>query len=202
VASHETRKLQVGAGFYALDGWLNTDLVPWSLDYVTGGSIILDAREKFSIPDCTFHYVFTEHQIEHMTYSEGARMLAECYRVLKPGGKIRIATPNLDNILSLCSHENGSLQRAYVQQWIERFHPGPTVAASIVVNDFFRLWGHKFIYDRKTLAHSVELAGFIDVRWYDPGESDDPELTGVESHGRAIGEDMNRFETMVLEATR
>jgi predicted SAM-dependent methyltransferase len=202
IASHEIKKLQVSAGYYPLDGWLNADLLPWSLDYLTGRSIILDARKKFSFDDCTFDYVFSEHTIEHITYSEGAQMLRECFRILVPGGKIRVATPNLENILSLHRQNNNEPQQAYIRNVIQRQYSGSIVPASVVINDFFHSWGHKFIYDRETVQSLVELAGFTDVAWFDPGVSDDPQLRGIESHGKAIGEEMNRFETIVLEATR
>jgi predicted SAM-dependent methyltransferase len=48
-----------------------------------------------------FDYVFSEHMIEHVSYAEGLLMLRECLRVLKPGGRIRIATPSLEVLLDL-----------------------------------------------------------------------------------------------------
>jgi hypothetical protein len=58
-------------------------------------------------------------------------------------------------------------------------------------------------YDQQTLRRILEDAGFVDIVRWEPGESGDPALRGVESHGRALGdEDVNRFETLVLEGTR
>jgi len=49
----------------------------------------------------------------------------------------------------------------------------------------------------------MEQVGFVDITRYAPGESDDELLRDIESHGKAVdNEDMNRFETMVLEAKR
>jgi hypothetical protein len=35
-----------------------------------------------------------------------------------------------------------------------------------------------------------------------PGESDDAALRALEGHGRVIGDALNRFETLVVEAVR
>src|SRR5437867_9832604 len=88
LSSHAVRKLQLGAGTNPLAGWLNTDGYPASFRVLS-----VDAREPLPFSDETFDYVFSEHHIEHMTFHEGRRMLRECFRVLKPGGRIRVATP-------------------------------------------------------------------------------------------------------------
>ena len=61
----------------------------------------LDATQTFPLPDCSFDYIFSEHMIEHVTYQNGKRMILECYRVLKPGGLLRISTPDLSFLVDL-----------------------------------------------------------------------------------------------------
>ena len=39
--------------------------------------------------------------IEHLKYSDGQNMLKESFRVLKPKGKIRISTPDLQFLIDL-----------------------------------------------------------------------------------------------------
>ena len=63
--------------------------------------VYMDATALFPLPDASFDYIFSEHVIEHMSYADGGRMLRECLGVLKPGGRIRIATPNLVRLLGL-----------------------------------------------------------------------------------------------------
>jgi len=131
-------------------------------------------------------------------------MLRECYRVLKPGGKIRIATPDLETLIGLHTPDKSELQQRYIEWIIDTFLPQVGVyRESFVINNAFRNWWHQFIYDRATLQSAMEEVGFVDITRYAPGESDDEVLRGIESHGKAAGnEDMNRFETMVLEAKR
>jgi len=197
--SHQVRKLQIGAGSNLLKNWLNTDVHPGCRAVV-----FLDARERFPFDGGTFDYVFSEHQIEHITYSEGLFMLRECYRVLKPGGRIRVATPNLEALIGLCTSHQSDLQRRYINWVIDKFVPGLNMyRESFVINEVFRGQGHKFIYDRATLQDALQNVGFVEVTCYAVGESDDTALRGIESHGKAAGdEDMNQFETMILEAKR
>jgi predicted SAM-dependent methyltransferase len=42
--------------------------------------------------------VYHSHVLEHLRPEEAARLLAECFRVLKPGGTLRIAVPDLEGI--------------------------------------------------------------------------------------------------------
>jgi predicted SAM-dependent methyltransferase len=51
--------------------------------------------------DNTFDYIFSEHMIEHVDHDGAVAMLRECYRVLKPGGTICMATPDLAVIVGL-----------------------------------------------------------------------------------------------------
>jgi hypothetical protein len=60
------------------------------------------------------------------------------------------------------------------------------------------------VYDGDLLEMALGEAGFINMRRYEVGQSDDENLRGIEMHGQ-IGnyrEDMNTFETMVFEAKR
>jgi len=96
LAAHDVRALQLGAGPNALDGWLNTDIAP-----SRRGIAYLDATRPFPLEDETFDYVFSEHQIEHIEARHALPMLRECFRVLKPGGRLRIATPDLAVVIGL-----------------------------------------------------------------------------------------------------
>ena len=93
-------KLHVGCGGHVLDGWLNADLRPHSAHVLR-----MDATRRFPFPDNVFAYVYSEHVIEHLPFDAGAIMLGECFRVLAPGGKMRVATPDLAFLTAL--HRGG-----------------------------------------------------------------------------------------------
>ena len=52
----------------------------------------------------------------------------------------------------------------------------------IRLNRAFHGWGHQFLYNRATLAAAVRSAGFASTVFRTYGESERPELTGLERH--------------------
>lgn len=205
VDGQPVRKLQIGAGPNPLPGWLNTDSSPDIYPEHRDEIRFLDATKPFPFGDMTFDYVFSEHQIEHIDLAQTRAMLAECFRVLRPAGRIRIATPDLSALLELYFGPLDERQQHYVDWVIRKFFPQVDSGnlRCYVVNQLFTAHHHRFIYDAETLSAVLRDAGFVDVGRCRPGESDDPVLCGIDAHGRAIGdEEVNRLETMVLEAVR
>ena len=200
LSSHEVKKLHLGAGSNSLPGWLNSDLDP----SLSSDVIYLDATKPFPVKDCIFDYVFSEHMIEHVTYPEGLHMLKECHRVLKPGGKIRIATPDLLFLIELYQPNKTGLQKAYIR-WSTDVHDEIQSRGSyedtFVINNFMKAWGHRFIYDEKVLRRTLEKAGFSFVVRRGLHESEDEELRGLENQARMPAGFLD-LETMVLEAEK
>jgi predicted SAM-dependent methyltransferase len=197
LASRGVHKLNVGAGETVLPGWLNTDRDP------PAGGVYLDVTRPFPLPTKAFDYVFTEHMIEHLSYRVAIGMLHECHRVLKPGGRIRVATPDLRCLTALHANDLSSTQEEFVKWTIDTFAPStPKYLPGFVINHRMRAWGHRFIYDPATLELVLTSAGFVDCRTYAYGESDDPELARVERHGYPDDVRLARFQTLVMEAER
>lgn len=196
LAQPPPRRLQLGAGHNPLPGWLSTDLTP-----AQPGIAILDATRTFPFPDSSFDTVSSEHMIEHVSHEQGQFMLRECHRVLKSGGRIRVATPDLQVLLALNTPQPGPVAARYLRWITGRFLPGRPAHPLLVINNAFRNWGHQFLYDAEILEAALAQAGFVEARRHAPGESDDPALRGLEVHGEHIGDqELNAFETMVFEA--
>ncbi len=199
---NSVRKLQIGAGPTTSPGWLTTDIIA----KLRRPTIYLDATHGFPIPDASFDYVFSEHMIEHIPYPAACSMLMECARILRRGGKIRIATPDLDQMLVLKTNQNHltDTQREYVLWVTTNFAPANTPAEPIfVINNQFRNYGHQFLFDEACLRAAMGKAGFVDIQRVAIGVSADVNLQGMEKHGINISnEPMNAFETMVLEGRR
>ncbi|MEM9024108.1 MAG: methyltransferase domain-containing protein [Bacteroidota bacterium] len=201
---HPVRKLQLGADQHVLPGWLNTDLMEQDTTYPPE-MVKLDARKSLPFPDQSFDRVFSEHMIEHINYHDGRNLLRECHRILKPGGIIRLATPDLKVLLDLYQAESRTpIQEKYVRFITDRFLPGIHDYQGIfVLNNAFYNWGHRFLYDRHTLTALLRECGFDRFQYPLTLESDVLDLRDLESHGKLIEDEaINRFETMVIEATR
>jgi predicted SAM-dependent methyltransferase len=132
-------------------------------------------------------------------------MLEECHRVLEPGGRIRISTPDLELIIGLNGAEHTEdLRGRYIRWLTDTFLPaGTPYRSAFVINQAFRGWGHRFLYDETVLREALLAAGFQDVIRRSFGESDDPLLRGIDSHGASEDDRLLvAYESLVLEARR
>jgi len=74
-----------------------------NVDFSSNASVVrvYDLRKGIPFPDVSFDVVYHSHLLEHFSKNAGAGFLRECYRVLKPGGIVRIAVPDLQRIAAL-----------------------------------------------------------------------------------------------------
>jgi len=192
------RKLHLGCGDHILEGWLNCDVSTMA------GVVFLDATQRFPLPDNSFDFVYSEHMIEHIPVAAGISMLRECYRVLRPGGSLRVVTPDFAFLRDLHRKTNPDIQAKYVtwslRTWDVNSHncSDPTM---FVIDNFFRDFGHEFIYDASTLQHVVSMAGFEQLSTCRVGESSVPEFCGLEREDR-MPEGFLVLESQVLEGRK
>jgi predicted SAM-dependent methyltransferase len=199
--THDLIKVTLGTGTTIHPGWIDTDYKP-----LTGNILYLNATKRFPFADRSVDYFHTEHMIEHLPLMSAQFIFRECHRTLKPGGKIRIATPDVMNLVRLLTEPNDPASAEYAT-WALRLVPprieaGTPLTPGMVFNNFVRDWGHQFIYDQATLTVLLTKAGFVSVRRCEINQSDDQNLTALEQRDKAIGDVANQFETMVLEGTK
>ncbi|CAN5616763.1 hypothetical protein BH10ACT1_BH10ACT1_35670 [soil metagenome] len=198
LASTDKVRLMIGSGPSERPGWLATDLIPSRPDVM-----LLDASEPFPFDDASVDRIHSEHMIEHVDHTIGAHMLAECARVLKPGGRIRLATPDFDRVVALATgagEDVVALMAASNQR--NEIDPEHLTDPIWAVNRLFSGYGHKFLYTEEALRRAMEAAGLTDATRYAVGESDDPEFAEADMHGNQIADGWNRYQTLVLEATK
>ncbi len=194
---NEIRKLHIGCGYNIIDGWLNSDYQPIPTDILR-----LDATQTFPIETNKFDYIFSEHMIEHILYAEGLAMLTECYRVLRKNGTIRVSTPNLPFLLDLYRSDKSDRQLAYIKWATDNFIDGTDYYDdTFVINNFVRDWGHRFIYDEKTLRASLEKAGFTHITKCALNQSEEASFRDLENETR-LPEGFLRMETLTLEGKK
>ena len=196
IRGQQWTKLQVGAGGNVFPNWLNTDRRP-------GRDVLsVDVTRPLPFRDGEFSYVFSEHMIEHLAFEQGRRMLLEIHRVLADNGKLRVSTPDFDFFLGLFRGEIRREEQEFMDWHTRSYTPHLPVHPLSVMNTMFHRWGHQHLYNQQTLSLLLQDCGFDRITRHRTGESDDPELHGLETHGKLVGESHNRMETLVLEATK
>jgi len=152
----------------------------------------LDLRTKrWPFGDSSVDGIFSSHVFEHLTHEAGLHMLRECFRVLKPGGRIRFVLPCLEDQIS-----------RYLELKKKRDPLAATAFAkqSLVLPDlpegpwWYRLYfqvydknRHRMFYDKESLRHYFEQSGFARVKHRGHLESKLPYLNEVEKADRFPG---------------
>lgn len=90
------KALNLGCGRRYHPAWENVDFVP-------AAPMIkrYDLRRGLPYPNDTFDVVYHSHLLEHFNKSDGRKLILQCHRMLKSGGVIRIAVPDLEKIVRL-----------------------------------------------------------------------------------------------------
>lgn len=165
-------KLHLGCGPNVKEGWVNIDLAKTA-------DLTLDLRRPLPFRDQSCSAVYSEHFLEHLDYPHCAgRFLAECRRVLKPGGELSVGVPDTEWPLLEYS---GVRNDKYFEMAKSAWHPSWCQTRLEHINYHFRQDAeHRFAYDYETLAGALVRAGFVGVRM----REFDPEL---DSEHRRIG---------------
>ena len=85
--------LNLGCGNRFDSAWTNIDFTP-SGDSVIGHNLLCG----IPFPAETFEVVYHSHLLEHFPRHQAPALLGECFRVLRQGGIIRVAVPDLERI--------------------------------------------------------------------------------------------------------
>lgn len=88
--------VNIGCGSAFHPAWVNLDLSPPNPAVQRW-----EARRGLLFTDSTVDACYASHVLEHLEPEEGAQLLADCYRVLKPSGIVRIVVPDLEVIAQL-----------------------------------------------------------------------------------------------------
>jgi SAM-dependent methyltransferase len=85
--------LNIGCGSRFHPAWENIDF------HSSSASVkAWDLRKGIPYPDGSFDVVYHSHVLEHFPRIEGCALMRECCRVLKKGGVLRVAVPDLEGI--------------------------------------------------------------------------------------------------------
>lgn len=110
--------LNLGCGSRHHPDWVNIDIAPQGPEVIQN-----DLSRGIPLSDASCAVVYHAAVLEHLRRPDAQAFLTECYRVLKPGGIIRVGVPDLEKICrlylsSLAAALNGEKTAAHDYEWI------------------------------------------------------------------------------------
>jgi predicted SAM-dependent methyltransferase len=181
-------KLHLGCGSTVVPGWENIDKSPSivlarvprlrralaAVGVLTreqanavfpSGIVRADVRRGLPYEDETVRYIYSSHMIEHMARWQGLALVRECRRVLLPEGVLRLATPDLAQVVDAYrSGRKGAAATAAdaFMGGLGTFLEQPGSGMRRLLQRVF-VAPHQWLYDEESLTLLLEEAGFVDV---------------------------------------
>ncbi len=137
------QKLHLGSGPHALAGFINLDIDSHP------GVIQRDLTKGIGLAPDSLTFVYTEHFIEHVTFDHAVNLMGEVLHILRPGGVLRVSTPNLQTLVN--DYKSHQLDR-FAEVW------KPSTPCQMV-NEGMRMWGHQYLYDELEMVRLLMIAG-------------------------------------------
>lgn len=143
------RKLHLGCGRVQIPGFFHVDMLESEhVDHV--GSIdMLDF-----VPGETVELIYASHVLEHFGRWEYKQVLAEWWRVLRPGGVLRLAVPDF----AMCA-------KLYYEKGLQDGLSG--LVGLICGGQRHVLDTHRMVFDEALLTSALREVGFTAVRRWD-----------------------------------
>ena len=141
-------KLHLGCGPRYIPGFVHVDCM--RAPHVN----IVGPVEKLPFSDASISLIYASHVLEHFGRNEYKQVLVEWFRVLEPGGILRLAVPDFSACAAIY-YESGLVDGLSGLV-------GLLVGGQRDANDF-----HKMVFDEPFLRRDLLSTGFKEVRHWD-----------------------------------
>ena len=156
-------RLELGGGPNKRDGYVSMDVQPWH----GATDIVHDISRPWPIGDATVERIYSAHLMEHIAWHRLWHVLAECYRVLVPGGTCEHIWPEFGRIVGLYNYQ---CQCVDVKAFVAK-PDCPVCHGAALVNPLYLKWSlvgmqqsewdvHRNIIHEAEMRHYMEQAGF------------------------------------------
>jgi len=181
--------INLGSGGRGLPGWVNIELKSHK-----DTTLCLDIRRRLPFADGSARRILAEHVIEHLDFREDVpRLFREFYRVLAPGGVVRIIVPDAARFLE--AYVFNDTERWRRLGWNVDKLPADIYTPMHVINHIFNQSGeHLFGYDFRTMQWALRQVGFSVILRQEFGVSLDTDL--------AIDQVIHQPYSLYVEAAR
>jgi predicted SAM-dependent methyltransferase len=193
-------KLNLGCGPQVVNGWVN-------VDYALGARLaaipvlssalrhtkvfrvdwdpnirIHDLTKPLPWEDGTVDACYSSHTVEHMSRDQGAALVREAYRVLKPGGVLRIVVPDLVPIVD--RYRNGEMPADRVVEQLGVLYGTDKHGLRRTLAPLIE-FPHKCMYDTAAMIRLLESAGFV-ARARPAFDSEIDDIRAIELQDRTV----------------
>ena len=136
-------RLNLGCGFDLRDGYVNVDLGDFH-----GPDLVADIRELSMLPSGHYREILAYDCLEHLPRTDTDRALVEWFRLLAPGGVLRLQVPNFAGIARRMA------AATTIDEQEEVIHL--LFGTQAYTGDF-----HQTTFTDLTLLHHLGAAGFV-----------------------------------------
>jgi len=153
-------RLNIGSGYFQIEGddWMNLDSDP-----DVGADITADAKDYLSTcDDGGIDEIYAGHFLEHLTQAGALAFLAECYRVLVPGGNLGIVVPDTREVMR--RYVVGAVDQVEYPLNVWRPIKDIDTINAIFIYSTVQPSPHRWMWDQETLARAMMGAGFTGLR--------------------------------------
>lgn len=154
-------KLHLGCGKKYIEGYVHIDTIPYDhIDHVAS------IESLPFIEDNSADIIYACHVLEHFKRKQTLSVLKEWYRVIKPGGVLRVSVPDFESICDVYQ-KNKNLNQ---------------VIGPLFGNQNYLYNIHYNIFDFNSLTQVLKEARFTNIIRYDPFKT---EHSGVDDYSMA-----------------
>jgi len=195
-----------GPGVYT-EGWKILDYK--SVNWGEGKKLYdinWDIRRGIPLFDFSCKHIYCSHFLEHLNWYEGDEFLAECYRVLITGGKIRILVPDGDYFIKKFAEKDEKFFRtpdSCFNHWLGNITD--TFLWNILGAYYSRKRGfdrHAMFYNYENLSYRLKALGFKNIAQSEFNKSKEVVFT---EEKKFFPKELNRYfgeNNLIIEAEK